>query len=429
MAISKEKLNISCNAIGEGGWALGAGLGSALTVLPLLIIRLGGSSIEVGLIAAIWAACQLFPQIFSSILLQRGVGRKWFILIYHWIVFTAPWLGMAAVVFWLSSSNPLATRVLLLLLFALFTMGMGFILPVWQDWVANLFHPETRGRAFAWSNFALAIGASLAAWIAGQTTAAIAFPGNYAILFLGSGVIVALCMIMWIPVHEIEVPKHLQSLSPRQILKRFALSLGERNFRSYLISRILLTAGSGPLCFLAIYYNKTGPDGGGGLTEKTIITLGIAVTTGQIIGGWVMGHIGDRIGHKSGAIIGTASQVIGLAIAILVPGTLSCAIAFAMIGVGMASSWISHVNLLFETCPHDCRTAHITVSNMVLAPFTAIIPIMTGRAIDIWSFNKTATFCLVPTVIALFWILIIVREPRTLKSHVNNLEDVHTTTQ
>lgn len=421
MAKNQEERNIWCNAIGEGGWAFGAGLGSALTVLPLLIKeKLGGTSLEVGLIAAIWASCQMFPQIFSTLWLQRGTGRKRFLIIYHWIVFTVPWLGMAASIFWLSGSHPLATRVLILSLFGLFTCGMGFIMPVWQDWIASLFHVQSRGRAFALSNFFIGVCASLAAWIAawfaGHETGILAFPTNYAILFVGSGIFVALCMLMWIPTHELEVVKHGPELSPRQIFKRFAISLGEKNFRHLLISRLLLIAGCGPLSFFAIYYRESI---GGGLTEKAIIMLGIAATAGSILGGWVMGHLGDRIGHRSGAIIGAAAQLVGLSIALIMPGTLSGVIAFAMLGVGGASNWISHANLLFETCPHDCRTAHIAVGNMVLAPVSFLIPTFTGPVIDHWGYLSTMIFCLAPTLLGLFWIIYIVREPRELNGNGN----------
>jgi len=416
MARNQERLNIWGNGIGEGVWAFGAGLGSAITVLPLLIKgRLGGTNLEVGLIAAIWAACQMFPQIFSSMLIQRGVGRKWFLLIYHWIVFTIPWLGMAAAIFWLSGTNPLLTRILILVLFGLFTCGMGFIMPVWQDWIAALFHTQTRGRAFALSNIMIALFGALAAWLAAHTTAAIPFPANYAILFVGSGFFVALCMIAWIPTREVEPIEHFE-LPPRQVVRRFALSLKERNFQHLLASRMMLIAGCGPLSFLAVHYKTPA---GGGLSEKTIIMFGVAATAGSIVGGYIMGHLGDRIGHRSGAIIGAFAQFIGLYVALMFPGAASGIAAFAMLGAGGASNWISHANLLFETCPHDCRTAHIAAGNMMLAPFSAIFPILTGPAIDRWGFLPVTIACLVPTLLGMFWIIAVVREPRTIKRAVH----------
>ena len=110
MSAGDEKVNTACNALGEAAWGFGWGLGAPLTVLPLLIQRLGGSQVEIGLIAAIAAGGTLAPQIFSSLFLQRGVGRKWFLIIYHWAVMLPPWLGIAAVVFFLGSSNAPAAR-------------------------------------------------------------------------------------------------------------------------------------------------------------------------------------------------------------------------------------------------------------------------------------------------------------------------------
>ena len=47
--------------------------------------------------------------------------------------------------------SPGSTRALVQVLFAAFTFAIGFIFPVWFDWVAGLFGREIRGRAFGWS--------------------------------------------------------------------------------------------------------------------------------------------------------------------------------------------------------------------------------------------------------------------------------------
>jgi len=411
VSIVDEKRNTACNALGEAAWGFGWGLGTPLTVLPLLVQRLGGSQVEIGLIAAIAAGGTLVPQIFSSLFLQRGVGRKWFLIIYHWAVMLPPWLGIAAVVFFLGSANAPAARGLLLLLFSVFMITVGFILPAWQDWVADLFRPGIRGRAYAWSNLATALGGSCAALVAGEIAAAIAFPANYAVLFVAGTCMFALSMAFFIPIREPVSAGHSPALSHGDVFRRFALSLMDRNFRSYLVSRLLITAGSGPIAFFAIRYKSAS---GGGLSTEMVIALGAALTAGQAVAGFAMGHLGDRVGHKAGAVLGAAAQVAALAVALLVPGAWSCAAAFALVGAGFASAWVSHQNFLFETCPHDCRMAHITVSNLVLAPFTVVVPVATGHLIAVYGIMPALGLCLIPSVIGLLWLLVMVRDPRTV---------------
>lgn len=218
-------------------------------------------------------------------------------------------------------------------------------------------------------------------------------------------------MAFFMPIREPASAGHSPALSHGDVFRRFALSLKDRNFRSYLISRLLIPAGSGPIAFFAVRYKSAG---GGGLSEEMVIALGAALTAGQAVAGFAMGHLGDRMGHKAGAVLGAGAQVAALAVVMLVPGPWSCAAAFTLVGAGFASAWVSHQNFLFETCPHDCRMAHITISNLVLAPFTVIIPVVTGQLIAGHGMVSVLGFCLIPSIMGLVWLVVMVRDPRTV---------------
>jgi MFS family permease len=150
------------------------------------------------------------------------------------------------------------------------------------------------------------------------------------------------------------------------------------------------------------------------VSDRTLILLGAVIAAGQVLTGFVLGRIGDTAGHKRGAVVGATAQAGALVIALSWPGAWSCTAAFALLGVAFASAWISHMNLLFETCPHDCRMAHITVSNLVLAPVTAVIPMATGQALILWGAAPVMVSCVAVTLLGLAWLLVMVREPRTV---------------
>jgi len=287
------------------------------------------------------------------------------------------------------------------------------MLPVWVDWVAWLFPKAGRGRAFGWSNSAAAASAVVAAAVAGVITALLGFPAGYAVLFFVGTAFYAFSMLTFIPVREPLDALPPPRLATREILARFWHSLSEKNFRHYLVSRVLLTAWTGPVAFLAVYYRSAQ---GGGLTEDTLISLGAAVAFAQMVAGLLFGRIGDRIGHKLGAVLGAIAQVAALVVVMFFKGEWACGLAFILVGVGYASGWVSHQNLTFELCPYDSRMIHITVCALAMAPFTALAPILAGPVIEHVGMARAALWFLVPTVLGLLWLLLFVREPRSLQA-------------
>lgn len=405
-----ERRNMACNALGESLWGLGWGLATPLTVLPLLVRRMGGGEVEVGLIATASTACVLLPQVLSSLLLQRGEGKKRLLLIYHLAVMVPLWagLGLAAL---LASSHPGAARALIQILFVAFMLGMGFISPVWLDWVAGLFRREVRGTAFGSAGAASAMGGVAAALLAGEIASRLDFPYGYSVLFfVGSGFYV-LSMLAFLPVRQRSGPPGWRRLPGREILARFRTSLGMKNFRRYLVSRVLLTAGTGPVAFFAVHYE--GPEGGE-VAAEAVIRLGAAIACGQAVAGFALGRFGDAFGHKAGAAAGASAQLVSILAAAALTGPWGCGLVFALTGVAIAGGWVSHQNMILETCPHDCRMAHITASNLVLAPVTALVPIITGKVVSVLGTGRTFWLCLVPTALGLAWLLAAVREPRTI---------------
>jgi len=404
-----ERRNLVCNTVGEGLWGLGAGLASQLTVLPLLIKRLGGGEEEVGLLSAVGSAGVLLPQVASAFVFPGGQGRKWFLIIYHLAAIVPSWtlIGVGTLV--LSREHQLAARVLLQAAFATFTLTIGIILPVWLDWVAGLFGRETRGRTFGWSNAAVALAGTPAALAAAVLVDRCEFPLSYALLvFLGTACYVA-SMLVFAAVREVDKGAPPRRLPAGEMFSRFGRSLGDANFRRYLVGRTLVTLGSAPPMFFAVHFRASA---GGSVGENTVIALGALQALAQAVSGLGLGRLGDRRGHRAGIVAGAAAQAGSIALALAVPGPAGCAAAFAFSGLSFASAWVSHTNFVFESCPHDSRAAHIAITNLVLAPATVLVPWIAGRAAE--SLGTPAVFAasLVPTLAGLAWLALVVREVR-----------------
>jgi MFS family permease len=198
-------------------------------------------------------------------------------------------------------------------------------------------------------------------------------------------------------------------LKPGDLFRRFGRSLGEVNFRRYLIGRILMTLGAGGAAFYAVHFQS---EAGGGVPEPTVIKLSSLLMVGQCLVSYPLGRLGDRMGHKVGIVLGAFGQVAAIAVAFLGRGPMACGAAFILCGVAWAAAWVSHINMLFETCPHDSRVAHITLSNMVLGPVLALVPMGTGWLVEAVSVRTGIGLTLVPTLLGVLWLALMVREPR-----------------
>jgi uncharacterized membrane protein len=84
--------------------------------------------------------------------------------------------------------------------------------------------------------------------------------------------------------------------------------------------------------------------------------------------------------------------------------------------VAFSAAWVSHNNMLFETCPHDSRVAHITLSSMVLGPVLFLVPMVTGWLADhVWDRPTAIGATLVPTLLGVAWLALMVQEPRDIE--------------
>ena len=142
-----DRKNLSVNAIGEALWGFGGNLVAPLTVLALLITSLGGSKLEVGLLSAIGAGAMLFPALAASFVMQRAAGKKKFLILYHVYLLMPFWALMGGIILFFAKDHPVVLRVLLPINYALYMCAMGFMLPLWMDWIAVLFKKDIRGTA------------------------------------------------------------------------------------------------------------------------------------------------------------------------------------------------------------------------------------------------------------------------------------------
>lgn len=408
-----ERRNTLLSASGEALWGLQISLVAPATVLTVLLTGFGAGPRLIGAIPAIEGTLIVLPQILGMWLFHSLARRQRNLVAWHLLV-PIPMLFLSGVLL-LSPAceHPAFMCGALLLLFAAFTGGIGVIVAVWMDWLADLFRPAIRGTAigvsFAASALAGTAGGLLAGLIIGRWPAL----STYGILYLVAGVIAACSFVAFgcirDPLSGAEQETPTRSPPAGETWVRFRASLSDRNFRRYVVGRSLAVAGFGMVPFIALNYQSAQ---GGGLASGTIVAAGSVMTLGSAVGNLVFGKLGDRWGHRLGVIVGAVLQTVTLALLLSTRGLWSCILSYFLAGICVSSSFVSHSNLLYETCPHGHRLSHITLGNLVFALPLMLGGLLAGQVAHSWGLRSLFGLCLVLSLGGAVWMTLRVRDPR-----------------
>lgn len=418
--------NAAFHIAGETVWGFQWEGLAAWTVLPVLLLAHGATKLQVGLVLAIESAAFL-PQFLGIYLFHSRRHRKRQLM--RWYAFvTLPLFALIGAVnySWLDLTGDQRCW-LLLAAFGLHMTLTAVGVAAWNDWLAHLFDRSIRGRVMglSWGLLHLAGvgGALLVGWIIDRTVEPSTDPNRYDVytyLYFGGAAVGFVAMGLLSMIDDRAANDIVDPPPPpmMDILRRFRRSLGEPNYRRFLIGRVLATLGFGIATLTTAYYTS---EEGGGIQAGMLIALGAAIPLGKAVGTSLLGVLGDRKGHRLGVVLGSAVQVATVVLLLTTRGPVSCVLAFGGFGLAMGAGFVCNVNMILETCPHDCRLSHITVSTMILALPLAAAPILSALVAETWGYQTLFGVCLVINIAALLWFVFRVREPRTLSVYASSV--------
>ena len=411
--MKRETRNISVLVVGESLWGLQSAMIFPATVLAVLLAQFGAGEKMIGSIDAVNYGGIVLPQIIGIYLFRSRKKRKQNLILWHFFFMLPFAILMGFVILFSHRFSAFSVRWALLLLSLFYVLTIGIILPVWLDWIASIFKKENRGTAmglsWAFSAGLGTVGGLLSGYLIRKN------PGTeiYAWLYFAATVIMGLSILTFYFMDDSEAAQIEESdFSTGKLLGNFRKSLQGKNFRSFLYGRLLCRAGFCILPFLAVYYSSAE---GGALNTGTVVSCGSAQTLGMALGCLVLGKLGDLRGHRLGLIIGTCSHFTALLVLIFSGGVSSCIAAYFAVGLGFSADITSHANMVFETCPHEDRMAHITISNLIMAIGAIIFPIVAGAIANAWGHKFLFSLSAVIIILALLWMIFKVREPRTIQ--------------
>jgi MFS family permease len=408
------------------------------TVIPVFITRAGGSSVLVGLAAAVYGAGWFLPQVFVA----RYAETRWRVLnIYRFtsVLRVMAWACVVLVVFAVDPQRQMLFVWLVVLFMFAGTICAGVAGIPFLEVTSKTIPPEQRGTFFGIRRLSggvlgILAGVVVAVVVGGESTAAWAqgwfyrsiegvvvslgwsgheFPYNYGILIVAGAALSAAGMFMFGLIREPKA-RVVHKLRPlREHLREgFDLLRRRGNYRLFFVGRICWQLTSMAFPFYAAYaYSVLG------FSEASVgVFVSLWVASG-VISNYVWGKLADVKGNR---IVLVLTALISLAPPLMVlfairGGTAGVgdgtggqvfwllASTFVINGFSRSGRFISNMMYLLEDAPEDRRPLYVGFMNTVTFPFM-LSPALGGWIVQAVSFQAlfalSAVFAVVSVVLS-----------------------------
>jgi MFS family permease len=401
------KFNFTVNVIDGTLFWFGASFFATRTIAPLFLSYLTDNTLVFGILATIASTGWLLPQMFTANWVQQRPIKKYLPVNIGLFTERLPIILLPLAAWAALKSHALAIFLFIFLL-AWHILGAGVIAVGWQDMLAKIFPVEKRGRFFGTANFSGnatgILGASAAAWVLEYFD----FPYNFMVLFGIAGVFIFLSWISLAMTREPAVPPKKERLTNKLYWRSLPQIIRtDENFRRFLYSQIVLTAGGMGMGFFTIYALRQWS-----ISDGMVGLFTTSLMVGTALSNLIFGWMADKFGHKLVIELSTLALMLSSAIALLAPTPEYFYLVFALQGVYTAGIILSGIMIVFEFCEEDIRPTYIGLTNSSIGIFAGITPMIGGWLADTagfaWLFGVSAIFSILSFILLRFT----VGEPR-----------------
>jgi MFS family permease len=401
------KFNFTVNVIDGTLFWFGASFFATRTIAPLFLSYLTDNTLVFGILATIASTGWLLPQMFTANWVQQRPIKKYLPVNIGLFTERLPIILLPLAAWAALKSHTLAIFLFIFLL-AWHILGAGVIAVGWQDMLAKIFPVEKRGRFFGTANFSGnatgILGASAAAWVLEYFD----FPYNFMVLFGIAGVFIFLSWISLAMTREPAVPPKKERLTNKLYWRSLPQIIRtDENFRRFLYSQIVLTAGGMGMGFFTIYALRQWS-----ISDGMVGLFTTSLMVGTALSNLIFGWMADKFGHKLVIELSTLALMLSSAIALLSPTPEYFYLVFALQGVYTAGIILSGIMIVFEFCEEDIRPTYIGLTNSSIGIFAGITPMIGGWLADTagfaWLFGVSAIFSILSFILLRFT----VGEPR-----------------
>ncbi|MEA3459136.1 MAG: MFS transporter [Chloroflexota bacterium] len=398
--------NFIVNVLDFSFYSLGLSFASLMTILPLYLSHLTTSTVLIGLIPALANTGWTLPQLFTANYVERLPRKKPYILAVS-INDRLPFLILALSILWRPQAPAGASIVLFFVLLAMHSFSGGLVGVAWQDYIAKLIPLRRRGIFFGLANSLGGILGVLGAYASRPILERHPFPTGFATCFL---IAFAAMACSWCFLSLAKEPARSGTkprISHREYWRRLPTVLRQdRNFVLYLLSRAVIILGSIASGFITVYAVSRFR-----LPDQTVGWFTAALLIGQAISNPLLGHLGDRRGHKLVIELSTMIWALAMVVALAANSVAWFLLVFALTGCA-TSGWLSSMSITFEFCASEDRPTYIGLTSTLLWPFLTLTPLLGGWLAGSLGYRGLFAISLVASMAGCALLHGAVREPR-----------------
>ena len=398
--------NFIVNVLDFSFYSLGLSFASVMTILPLYLSHLTTSTILIGLIPALANTGWTLPQLFTANYVGRLPRKKPYILAIS-INERLPFLLLALSILWLPQAPVGFSLTIFFVLIGVYSFSGGLTGVAWQDYIAKLIPQRRRGIFFGIANSLGGVLGALGAYISRFILERHPFPTSFALCFLLAFAATSLSWIFFALAKEPARPSAKPPISYREYWRRLpAILRQDKNFTLYLWSRAMILLGNMGGGFITVYAMSRLQ-----LPDRTAGWFTAALLAGQAISNPLLGHLGDRRGHKLVIELSTIIWALAMALSLVANSVAWFLLIFALTGCA-SSGWLSSMSITFEFCTPEDRPTYIGLTNTLLWPILTLTPLLGGWLAGRMGYQGLFAISLVASVAG--WALLhwAVQEPR-----------------
>ena len=335
--------NTIFNAAGEGLWGFAMAFHNMNSVIPMFLAQMGASAFVLGLIPGGFILLVALPQLLSAYLFHQSPHIKKLNIGLHFAMAPIAFLiGMAFYYFEFVGQTGIMVY---LILWVIWCLSVGFLVPVWADFLASVTVASRRGRFFGITFTVNAIMGMIGGYVLKEVLSmdSLSFPSNFgaAFLIMTTAILIGNIFFFFIKVIHPPTPKKEQVDHWWQRLK--TIYIQDRNFRNYIYSRALAAATMMPLAFYGVDLQDRFD-----LPLSSAGTFTFFLVVGQAIFNIVFGYIGDIYGRKmaiGGFFLG---HFLAGITAILATEPWMAYLTFVFVGMGFGAGQSSFMVFVYE---------------------------------------------------------------------------------
>jgi MFS family permease len=401
-----ERRNFLLNLIEGALFISSGGIVTVQTVIPALVVRLGGNDVAVGALIVVVYVGAFLPQVLAARVVETIPWKKPWSVKYGFYQRLALLLNVF-VIWTLGASHPGLALALFLSLFAAQQVLGGIATPGWFDFFTKLTPVKKRGRLIglriSLGGFGALLSGGLLTWLLFRYP----FPMNYAIALLVASFLQFSSLFVQRKALELE-PSRISERKPLFVFLRDLPEVLRRDpdFRRFLISSAFLVPATMPVGFFTVYVLRRFQTG-----EGIVGTLTLSMIAIQVVSALVTGYFADRHGNKIALIVAASAMLCASAAALLAPSAEWFILVYMFVGINAGSEIMTRYNMAVEYGPPEKRATYVGLMNTLLAPLY-LSGLLGGVISETLGYGALFGLGFCCSVIGLWLLISKVREPR-----------------